>query len=70
MKIVPHWKNFWKAFSVQAMTISLAIQGAWTQMPPDMKAGIPDSLVKWVAMGVLGLGIAGWFVKQKTVSGE
>jgi hypothetical protein len=65
VKLVDDAKKAWKWFSVQAMTLAIAIQGAWEMIPDDMKAGIPPKLVTVVTVGLLALGIAGRLVKQK-----
>jgi hypothetical protein len=65
MTFVEDAKKAWRWFSVQAMALALAIQGAWEMVPDDMKAGIPPKLVTAVTVGLLLLGIAGRLVKQK-----
>lgn len=64
MKLVDDARNAWKWFSVQAMVLSIALQGAWEAMPADLKGGIQDSWVHWIAMGLLGVGLAGRLVQQ------
>jgi len=70
MKLVPNWKSLWRAFSVQAMTLSSAILTTWGLMPEDMKSGIAPRYVMVTAGSVLALGIVGRFLKQDAVSGE
>lgn len=55
-------------FSVQAQAIALAVLGAWQAMPQDLKDPLPPSLVYWVAMGLMVLGIAGRLIQQPKVS--
>lgn len=64
MKLVDDFKSAWRWFSVQAMALAIAVQGAWEVLPPDMKAGIPPKLVTYVTLGLLVLGVAGRLVKQ------
>jgi len=64
MKLIDDAKDAWKWFSVQAMTLALAIQGAWEVIPADMKTSIPSQYVTYVTLGLLVLGIAGRLVKQ------
>lgn len=64
MKLVDDARKAWKWISVQAMALGLAIQGAWELMPQDLKAGFSDQHVRWVAMTLLVIGIAGRLVKQ------
>lgn len=70
MKLIDNWADFPKMFSVQAMAAVLAIQTAWETMPLDLKAQVPPSLVWYVSIALLVLGIAGRLVQQKSVSGE
>lgn len=65
MKLVPEVRKAWRWISVQAMAVGLAIQGAWEMVPDDMKAGFSDKHVRWAAMTLLVVGIAGRLVKQK-----
>lgn len=64
MKLVDDAKSWWKWFSVQAMALALAVQGAWEVMPADMKSSIPSQYVTYITLGLLVLGIAGRVVKQ------
>ena len=64
MKLVDDARRAYRWFSVQAMGLALAIQGAWEVIPADMKAGIPQQYVTWLTLGLLVLGIAGRLVDQ------
>lgn len=64
MRLVDDFKQGWRWFSVQAMALALAIQGAWEVIPDDMKASIPPALVTYTTLGLLVLGIVGRLVKQ------
>ena len=68
MKLIPEAKRAWRMFSIQAQAIALAVLGAWQAMPEDLKANLPPSLVYWVAMGLMVLGIAGRLIQQPKVS--
>jgi len=68
MNLIPNWKSGWRMFSVQAQAIALAVLGAWQVMPDDMKALLPPSLVYWLAMGLMVLGIVGRLVAQPKVA--
>jgi hypothetical protein len=52
-------------FSVQAMTLAGALQGAWLAIPPDLKAHVPDGLVYVVTLAILALGVIGRLVVQR-----
>ena len=45
MKLVPDWKDFWRWHSVWAA----AAIAAWAEMPPDLKAYIPEEWHPFVA---------------------
>jgi len=64
MKLVENAKQAWRWFSVQAMALAVAIQGAWMFIPDDMKASIPKGVVEGVTIALLVLGVAGRVVKQ------
>lgn len=68
MKLIPEARRAWRMFSVQAQAIALAVLGAWQAMPQDLKDPLPPSLVYWVAMGLMVLGIAGRLIQQPKVS--
>lgn len=68
MKLIPEWKRCWRMFSVQAMLIAGAIQGAWAFLPPEMQATIPDNWLRVVTLGLLVFGVIGRLVDQPKVS--
>lgn len=63
-KPVEDWRKSWKWFSVQSMTLAAAIQGAWMTMPEDMKSSVPQSLVSYVTIALMVLGVIGRLVQQ------
>ena len=65
MKLVDDAKQAWKWFSVQAMALAGAIQGAWVLLPDDMKASIAPSIVSGITLTLLVFGIVGRLVDQK-----
>lgn len=64
MKLVDNARDAWRWFSVQAMALAVAIEGAWLAIPPDLKSRIPETWVDALTMGLLVLGIFGRLVKQ------
>ena len=64
MKLVTNARQSWRWFSVQAMTVAVALQGAWMAIPDDLKSRVPDDLVNALTMGILVLGVIGRFVPQ------
>lgn len=67
MKFIPNWRRSWRMFSVQAMALAAAIQGAWPSIPEDMKASIPAQWVHWITGALLVAGIVGRLVDQPKV---
>jgi hypothetical protein len=67
MKLIPEIKSAWKMFSIQAQTLALAILGAWTTIPPELKSNLPPDLVYWMAMGLMVAGIVGRLIQQPSV---
>ena len=72
MKLVEDWRRAWTWFSVQAMTLSTALLGAWMWMPDSLKQMIPEKVVLSVAIALLVLGTAGRLMQQggKTAAEE
>lgn len=70
MKMVEDWQKAYKWFSVRAMVLASAIQGAWIYIPDDMKASIPHSLVSGATIALLGFGIVGRLIQQDTSNAE
>ena len=65
-KLVEDWRKAWKWFSVNAMVAAAAIQGAWLQIPEDMKAHIPEYLVSGATIALIALCVLGRLIKQGT----
>ena len=70
MKLVDNWRRLHRAFSVQAMALAAAIQGAWPSVPDDLKAVLPHNLVHWISILLLVAGIAGRFVDQGAITAQ
>lgn len=64
MKLVENAKNAWRWFSVQAMILAGAIQGAWVFIPDDMRSTLPPNAVQALTVGLLIMGVAGRLVQQ------
>lgn len=64
MRLVKDAKRAWRFYSVQAMGVAAAIQGAWVALPPDMLASIPEWAVQAVTGVVLVSGVVGRLVDQ------
>lgn len=64
MTFVENAKNAWRWFSVQAMVLAGALQGAWMYVPDDLRASIPPGLVQGITIALLAAGVAGRLVQQ------
>lgn len=64
MTFVDNVGQCWKWFSVQAMTVAVAIQGTWPVIPDDMKATIPANAVHAITIVLLVAGLIGRTVQQ------
>jgi hypothetical protein len=64
MRLVEDVRHFWKWFSVQAMLLAGAVQGAWAAFSDDLKQNVPHWLVTGLTLTLLAAGIAGRLVKQ------
>lgn len=68
MKFVDNVSRLHRTFSVQAMALAAAIQGAWPAIPDDLKATLPHNLVHYVSIALLVAGIFGRMVDQGNVT--
>ena len=64
MKLVENAREAWRWFSVQAMTLATALQGAWLTLSDSQRAGLPGVILSTVTIAVLVLGFIGRLVKQ------
>ncbi len=67
LRLIEEWRQCWRMFSVQAMALATAIQGAWMFIPPQLQASIPPGWVKGITISLLVLGILGRLVDQPKV---
>lgn len=68
MTLIPEWRKCLRMFSVQAMVLATAIQGAWAFIPPEMQATVPEGWVRVITVVLLVLGVIGRLVVQPKVS--
>lgn len=52
MKLVSNWRDFWRWHSVQIAALIAALPVAWTAMPDDLKAYVPDEWRPYIAGGL------------------
>lgn len=67
MKRVPEARNWWRMFSVQAMMLAGALQGAWAFIPSEMQETIPEDWLRVLTIVLLVLGVVGRLVYQPKV---
>jgi len=65
-KLVKDANKAWRWFSVQAMSIALALQAAWLALPPNLLAHISAEHKTVVVMALLVFGVIGRVVDQDT----
>jgi hypothetical protein len=64
MRLVQNAPRAWRWFSVQAMALCGALQGAWVFIPDDLKAGIPVTWLNALCAALMVLGVVGRLVDQ------
>lgn len=62
--LIHNWKKCWKLFSVQAMTIGLAISSTYGMMYEQLKDTIPPSCMAIITACVFLIGIFARIKKQ------
>lgn len=68
MKLIDNYRQCWRMWSIQAMVIAGAIQGAYIALPADMQEMVPDNWMRILTFVVLGLGAVGRLIEQPKVS--
>jgi len=67
--LIHNWRKAWRMLSVQAMAVAGAVQAAWAVLPDDMKTTVPPTLVQWLTLVLLALGIGGRVIDQPKTKG-
>lgn len=62
--LIPDWRDAWRWFSVQAMTLAVALQGAWLAVPDDLRVTVPPLVAHGITIGLLVFGIVGRLIDQ------
>ena len=70
MQLIDNWRKAYKMFSVQAMAIATALQGAWMMLPDDLHSVLPGGVVSTITFVLLILGIIGRLTTQPGVTNE
>lgn len=59
MRLVQDWKDAWKWHSAQALAALALLPIVWMELPPDVKAFIPEAWQPWIVMGLAFGGLVG-----------
>lgn len=64
MKLVSDWKRFWRWHSTWIAALLATLPYAWTTMPPDLKAHVPDGWLPYLTGAVFVAFVVGRLRKQ------
>ena len=75
MKLIPHWRVLWRAWSVRLNTIGLAILAwfavdpvsllaVWNMMPASIHALLPSQVISVLGAFLFALSLVAKFVRQ------
>lgn len=75
MKLLPHWRELWRSWSVRLNALGLAILtwfavdpvsllGVWNMMPPSVRELIPEQLVSGLGAILFLLAMIARLVRQ------
>lgn len=68
MKLIPNWRDAWKWFSVQFLTVVGLLPLIWKELPDDVKAFLPEGYGPWVLLLLAAAGVFGRIVDQNKVT--
>jgi len=61
-KLIAQWRRAHRLWSVRLSALGMALSGAWTAMPPDLRAHIPAP--EWVGLALFALIAASRIIAQ------
>jgi hypothetical protein len=64
MKLVPDWRDAWRWWSVQALTILAALPLVWPALPADVRAWMPEDWEPFAFVTIAFGGIVGRLLDQ------
>lgn len=67
--LVDDWRHCWRWFSMHAMVLGAAIQGAWLEVPDDLRAQVPAYLIQKIVLAIFVLGIVARLIRQTPKEG-
>lgn len=66
MKLVHNARSFWRWTSVQILAVLAVLPAVWPQLPPDLRASIPDEWQPYILSVLAVAGIVGRLRDQGT----
>ena len=67
MELIYNWREAWRMFSVQALTVLAALPLIWPIIPAEVQAWLPETYRPWVLVAIAIGGIAGRLIDQPKV---
>ena len=64
MQLVKDWRYAWKWFSIHCIVAAGAVQAAVMSFPATLQQYLPDWILHYVALGLLGAAVAGRMIDQ------
>jgi hypothetical protein len=64
LKLVPNWRELWKAYSVVFPAINTAFLATWATLPEKFQDVLPTWAVLSIAVFLIVAGVIGRFIKQ------
>ena len=65
IKLVDDWRDWWRWYSSHCIGAALALQGAWLEVPDDLRASVPSWALQGITAALLVLGFVGRLVNQE-----
>lgn len=64
MKMVSDARRAWRWFSVQVLAVLAVLPLVWHEIPPELRAWVPEGAEPWIVAAVAIGGIVGRLVDQ------
>ena len=64
IKLVSGWRQSPRWWSARISLVNAAALQAWAQLPTELKAAVPPTLMAWIASGLAVLAIVASLVQQ------
>lgn len=70
LKLIPEWRKAPRMLSMQAMSAATALLGAWQAVPEELREHVPTTVLVWLVLALLVLGMVGRLLWQPGVRDE